>query len=204
MTIELGPKGSRYLIHDPGGGGRVAKILRSGVPYEKDVVEDMAALEASGVAVDVGANIGNHTLWLVAVCGLEVKAFEPIKGDLLARNVDLNGFADRVAIHRFALGDTPTTAHLIGHNQLKTGAGDFEVRTLDEFDFSNVSILKIDTEGMEEQVITGGLETIERERPTIYAEAWDDDYLARITALLEPLGYSLARRFKWHQNKWVP
>ncbi|HEV2929907.1 MAG TPA: FkbM family methyltransferase, partial [Propionibacteriaceae bacterium] len=91
--IELGPPGNRYRIRDPGGGGRVAKILRSGTPYEAGVLADMASLGLTGAAVDVGANIGNHSLWLAVVCGLSVEAFEPDPANLsrLRHNVALNG-----------------------------------------------------------------------------------------------------------------
>lgn len=204
-TIELGPLGRRYRMIDPGGGGRVAKILRSGVPYEVDVVEDMAALGVSGVAVDVGANIGNHTLWLAMVCGLQVVAFEPIKYAKLEANLALNDLgSSRVSVHRVALGAVETTASASRKNRLTTGAGTIPVRRLDDFDLRGVSILKIDVEGMEADVIAGGLVMIERERPTVYAEAWDRDYRDRVDWLLSPLGYRRGRRFRWHQNRWDP
>jgi FkbM family methyltransferase len=203
-TIELGPPDARYRIYDPGGGGRVAKILRTGTPYEVDVVADMVSLDAAGVAVDVGANIGNHTLWLAAVCGLRVEAFEPIRHAKLAANVALNNLQDQVGIHRHALGDTPGSATRLAGNRLDVGTGDITIRTLDAFAFTGVSILKIDVEGMETDVVAGGLETIADSRPVIYAEAWNDDYLAAVGRLLEPLGYRHARAFRWHQNRWDP
>lgn len=30
-----------------------------------------------GIAIDIGANIGNHTIFLSKVCGMEVIAIEP-------------------------------------------------------------------------------------------------------------------------------
>ncbi|HEV2927277.1 MAG TPA: FkbM family methyltransferase, partial [Propionibacteriaceae bacterium] len=78
------------------------------------------------------------------------------------------------------------------------------VRTLDSFDFRDVALLKIDVEGMEQAVIRGGLDTIARSRPVIYAEAWDDSYRDATGALLEPLGYRLGPKLKWHQQRWDP
>lgn len=203
--IKLGPPEARYRIRDPGGGGRVAKILRTGTPYEAGVLADMASLSLTGLAVDVGANIGNHSLWLAVVCWLRVEAFEPLSAnyDQLAANVALNRLGDQVRTHRVALGDTEGVAHHIGRGRLSPG-GELPVRTLDSYDFRGVALLKIDVEGMEQAVIRGGLETISRNRPVIYAEAWDDTYRAATGALLEPLGYRLGPRLKWHQQRWDP
>lgn len=205
-VIDLGPAGSRYRIHDPGGGGRVAKILRTGTPYEAGVLGDMASLGLSGVAVDVGANIGNHSLWLAVVCGMQVEAFEPLPDNLaqLRRNVGLNQLDHRVRVHPVALGSHNSTAEHTGRGRLHTGTGDLMVRTLDSYQLSDVALLKIDVEGMETEVIRGGMDTITRDRPVIYAEAWDDAYRAATGALLEPLGYRLGPRLKWHQQRWDP
>lgn len=85
------------------------------------------------------------------------------------------------------------------------GPGDVPVRTLDSYGFTDVAVIKIDVENMELAVLRGAMETIQRERPVIYAEAWEKgDYLETHRAFLEPLGYSYARRFKWHQHRWMP
>lgn len=204
-VIELGPPGRRYRIYDPGGGGRLAKILRTGAPYESTVLADMAALGVTGTAVDVGANVGNHSLWLTAVCGLRVHAFEPLLDNLvqLRANVTLNGLQGRIAVHDVALGDADGTAQHVGRGQLTPG-GELPVRRLDDYGLTDVSLLKIDVEGTEDKVIRGGMETIRRCRPVIYAEAWDDSYSARTGELLEPLGYRPTRRLKWHQQRWDP
>jgi FkbM family methyltransferase len=207
MVIELGPVGARYRIHDPGGGGRIAKMIRGGQPYEVDVLADMAALDLAGTAVDVGANIGNHTLWLAAVCGLRVEAFEPREEQLakMRANVALNGFGGRVRVHPVALGAAAGTAKQLSKGRLNpAAAGAVEVRTLDSYQLTDVTLVKIDVEGMEPAVIRGGLATIERCRPTIYAEAWDDTYSDATGKLLEPLGYRRVRRFRWHQQRWDP
>lgn len=203
-TIELGPPKSRYSIYDPGGNGRVAKTLRRGIPYEKDVVEDMTSFSPTGLAVDVGANIGNHSLWLARVCGLTVHAFEPVKFNKLRANIALNDLEAKIRPHPHALGSRPSSAHLIGKNRLETGSGEFKVRPLDKYAFHDVSILKIDVEGMEEEVLLGAVRTIITSRPVVYAEAWDDAYLSRIENILAPLNYELTRKFRWNQHRWTP
>jgi len=203
-VIELGPPGARYRIHNPGGGGKVAKTLRTGVPWEALVLDDMRSLGLRGLAVDAGANIGNHALWLAVVCGLRVAAFEPVHVEALTANVALNGLEDRIAVHPVALGSYDDFASHAGKGKLAVdGGGPIRVRTLDSFRL-DPALLKIDTEGMETDVIRGGLGTIERCRPVIYAEAWDDTYSAATGKLLEPLGYRMARGFRWHQQRWDP
>lgn len=206
-TIELGPEGSRYRIHDPGGGGRVAKMLRAGHPYEHGVLNDMLSLGIEGgTAVDVGANIANHTLWLALVCKLDVVAIEPRDTALakLRANLELNGLTDRVPVHAIALGDAEGAAEHIGKGRMKVGSGAVPVRTLDSLDVRDVRLLKIDVEGMEQSVIRGGMETIARDKPVIYAEAWDDDYREATAELLRPLGYSQGPKLRWNQQRWDP
>lgn len=203
-VLTVGIDGEEFRIYDPGGGGRVAKILRSGAPYESHVLADMRSLGLSGTAVDVGANIGNHTVWLAAVCGMDVQAFEPYRHAKCEANVTLNRLWDRVVLHKVALGEETDVATCLGGNVMRVGSGDIPVVTLDSFGLTGVSLLKIDVEGMEEQVIRGGVDTISRERPVIYAEAWDDTYRATIDRLLSPFGYRHAKKFRWHQNRWDP
>ena len=46
--------------------------------------------------------------------------------------------------------------------------------TLDSFGFQDVGFIKVDCEGYERQVLEGGVETIERERPVIIVEQKPD------------------------------
>ncbi|NBR78651.1 MAG: FkbM family methyltransferase, partial [Alphaproteobacteria bacterium] len=45
-----------------------------------------------------------------------------------------------------------------------------ELRTIDSFGFRNVSLLKIDVESLEDQVLDGARETILESKPVILAE----------------------------------
>jgi hypothetical protein len=48
-----------------------------------------------------------------------------------------------------------------------------KVTTLDSKNFQNISFIKLDVEGMEIEVLEGGIETIKRERPVIFIEIWN-------------------------------
>jgi hypothetical protein len=47
------------------------------------------------------------------------------------------------------------------------------VRTLDSYGLDGVSILKVDVEGYEEDVLRGAVDTIRRCQPVIFFESWD-------------------------------
>jgi FkbM family methyltransferase len=190
LTIEA--HGSSYRIHDPG--GIIGKCLVGGDPYERKVLERIYREElAGGLAVDVGASIGNHSLWFAAICGLNVIAVEPLDFKRLEENVALNPDLD-IEVWPFGLGDRLYTgevvgapAHVIGDTFPTEGV---RIRRLDDLNLSApLSLLKVDIEGMEPQMIRGGIETIRRDRPLIFAEAIKPAAHRRVAAVLEPLGY---------------
>lgn len=214
--FELEFHGSSYKIEAE---GIVAKCAEQGSPYEPRLLERIYDASPTGLAVDVGAHIGNHTLWLAVICRLEVIAFEPSKAiKQLRANVALNGLESQVGVHRVALGSGPGVGRLIEKGQvvaepwqsmnreMELGEGEVEVRTLDSYGLDEVSVIKIDVEGMEAAVVAGAAETIERCRPLVYAETWGESYTAAVAELLEPLGYrhSMTVRTATPVDEWVP
>lgn len=191
--LTLQAHGRAYRMRDTG--GKISQCMRQGRPYEQGLLEHIHARRYRGVAVDVGANIGNHTLWFAIVCGLHVVAFEPLQHELLTEHVRLNDVGDRVAVHAVALGDRDGVAAHVGKGRLDpdratgepadrvpdvasgrwvgSGAG-VPVARLDAHALTDVALIKVDVEGMEPAVLRGAVETIARCRPVIYAEAWRD------------------------------
>lgn len=204
LTVSRG--GHRWKMHDSGRNGRIMKTIRGGNPVEPAVLDDMKALGLTGRAIDVGGGVGNHALWLAIACGLQVETFEPRLYEVIDANVATNHLEDRVTVHPVALGDAEGLGQWSdkqrGH--LEVGPGEVPIRTLDWFGFDDVALIKIDVEGMELAVLRGGLQTINRWRPVIYAEANTDEHLEVIRGFLEPLGYTYGRKFHWHQHRWMP
>lgn len=204
--------GRSYSIRNPG--SHIGRVLAQGVPYEIKLLEDMYRDRIEGsTAVDVGAHVGNHALWLSAVCGLHVVAYEasPSNFALLQENVALDPGLD-VRTHNVALGDAPGTAVMVGSDDdiiwgksaVRYGSGDIDVRTLDSYGLDNVSMLKIDVEGNEPQVLKGAVETIMRSRPIVYTEAADMHAAVACADMMEPLGYRHAATFgATPMLKWV-
>jgi FkbM family methyltransferase len=190
MPLTIEAHGASYRVNDPG--GIIGNCLKAGSPYERKALERIYRAGLTGTAVDAGAGIGNHTLWFAAVCGLRVIAVEPLDHVRLAENVALNPDLD-IEVWPWGLGDrrytgsvTGAPAHVIGDSFPDAGV---RIRRLDDANLDSVSLLKIDVEGMEPQVLAGALHTIQRHRPLIFAEAINDDARRRVAAILEPLGY---------------
>lgn len=168
-----------------------------------------------GLIIDGGANIGNHTLYFAKVLGADVIAFEPEphNASCLVINVALNGISDRVQLHRHGLGQTSGVITLqmnvqsnfgsfttrLTSNQNSNQIADtmqvnVPVNSLDavlEANISrkNISILKLDVEGMELDVLHGAKELIQSSLPVIAVECFTLEELGRIESFLEPMGY---------------
>lgn len=184
-------------------------IRRTQAFYEADMLEQIHERAIPDtVAIDVGANIGNHTVFLAAVCGLRVEAFEPSPRlfAILQRNVTLNDLTDRVTLHRCAAGSIAGRGRLVagpeanlGQTRVQPGpAGEVDIVPLDSLEIvGTVSVLKIDVEGMELEVLRGAANLIRRHRPTIYVEAQDDESRTALAAFLGQFGYCNLAEFNW-------
>lgn len=208
--------GKQYRILDlPGLGAGYAssKVWREAQrnrAYEHVLLEHIWGLHLRGRAIDVGANVGNHSLWMAAICGLRVEAFEPVCYYDLIANRAANGLQDRIGCYEVALGDVVGWASHRKRGRLRPGEGDIEVRTLDGYGFTDVELIKIDVEGMESYVLRGGETTIRRDHPIIFAEEWDDDpkWHQGIADVLEPWGYRMRKIFRGRESptpvgEWV-
>jgi FkbM family methyltransferase len=202
---------SEYEIYEVPGIGRfyidenpanVKRRLRAGHPHEPSLVREFERHVVPGTtALDVGAHIGSLTLPLAQRVGLEghVYAFEPQKKVFreLVYNVRLNELHNVTPL-RFALSAEPgiiemnPTAEKDGQTSIGTGGDRAEARTLDSFGFFNVSLIKIDVEGHEAQVLRGARETISRCHPVILLEIWQPNRV-KVMLILKEFGYTVEK-----------
>jgi FkbM family methyltransferase len=187
-SVQVGDVAMRLWDHP----GKIAGYWRRGGLYETPLLKRIHRRRYRGTALDIGANIGNHTLWLAVVCGLRVVAFEPVEHAELSANVALNDLGRRVRVVPVALGDARGTATHVAAGRLAPG-GDLSVRTLDSYRLRGVTLMKIDVEGMEPAVLRGGEQTIRRDRPTIWAEEHNQTEHDAIADVLLPWGYRMTR-----------
>lgn len=176
------------------------KIADTQEPYEREMLEEMASrLAPDDLVVDVGANVGNHTIFLAAVAKCRVVAFEPhaVLAAAIAESARQNGLTQRVQVHRMGAGAVATSATLdednptnLGAQKLSLGAGDVEVVPLDQLAWpAKVRAIKIDVEGMELDVLRGAEQLISRDRPLLYIESFNDQSFRPLCRWLEPRGY---------------
>jgi len=212
MLSIKGHYGPEYRINDPGG-GVIGSALRTGQPYEAKVLYHIFRQGFKGTAIDVGAHIGNHTLWFALACGLKVYAFEPLEYRALMDNLQinsLNGNDGSVRAWPVALGDRAGRAGAVGKGTLESreidGSDTVPVCVLDDFHLSDdISLMKIDVEGWEPQVLRGARETITKNRPVIYAEARDKKAHARNEKVLKELEYKHTRTYgATPLEEWCP
>jgi FkbM family methyltransferase len=203
VTIEAFRRS--YRIVNPGA-GRVGSKLARGEPYERKLLVDCYQQGLKGTAFDVGAHIGNHALYLAAICGFKVHAFEPHPDSLpqLHANIALNPDLD-ITVHEWAAGDRETRGRFTSGmwvefdptrdgDTLKVDRGHVVVHRIDdELDIPDLVVVKVDVEGMEPLVLAGCIGHIERSRPVIYAETHTPAAQDAIADVLEPVGYEMTR-----------
>lgn len=187
----------------------IGRSLRIYGEFAGDEVDSILALAQPGDHVlDLGANIGFHTLALARTVGAQgrVTAVEPQRYcfQLLCANVTLNQQA-HVHCIRAAVGDEPGTCAVPLHDPtLRHNAGATEISltarpdteevpliTVDGLGLQRCDLIKIDTEGFEDRVIRGGHCTIAACLPALYVEVHSNENLRRLAGFLKPLRYGL-------------
>lgn len=188
----------------------IGRSLRLYGEFAGDEVDSILALTRPGDHVlDLGANIGFHTLALAHKVGLagRVTSVEPQRYcfQLLCANVTLNQLV-QVQCLRAAVGEAagtcavpindPSDRHNAGATEISLTGGEgptdtVPLITVDSLTLTRCDLVKIDTEGFEDRVVQGGRETIGQFRPVLYIEVHDREKLQRLLGQLKPLGYAL-------------
>ncbi len=152
--------------------------------------------------IDIGGNIGSHTLLLSEIISPKNKiyVFEPAFADVIEKNVKANHLENNVVIFNEGCGkknmsievpifnrncpinfgkfslvssyEFPAFLSDETKNKCKSEIKKINIVTLDSKNLKDISIIKIDVEGMEIDVLEGAIQTIERERPVIFLEIW--------------------------------
>jgi len=153
------------------------------------------------IVIDVGANIGTHTLWFANNAKF-VTAFEPQRFifQTLCANMALNdiqnvdckhlGVGEKQELIKIPLMDYEVENNfggmsIKGHEEGETVA----VCRIDDMDLNQCDFIKIDVEGMEPEVLSGGMRTINMFRPVISLEIDRKDSKENLIGLLSQIGY---------------
>ena len=134
------------------------------------------------LCLDIGAHVGIWTKRLSTVFQ-KVICFEPVKSHVECWRENCKGIKN-VEIHEVGVSDKIDTVdmkvmqHNSGESTLqfipdRTRTGKIEkvnLKTIDYFNFSKVSFVKIDVEGHELFTLKGAINTLKKCRPTIFIE----------------------------------
>jgi FkbM family methyltransferase len=175
-------------------------------------IEELAIIarhfRPGSIMLDVGANIGNHTIYAAKFLGARrIICIEPNPEAImiLRINVDLNQLHEQVDMRYLGLGlsDSPcaaviarTIAMNLGGVELASQAGgSIRLFAGDELlQGQPIDFIKIDVEGMELAVLKGLERTIAECRPGIFVEV-DNAHAPAFHALIQHLGYAVVDRF---------
>lgn len=175
-------------------GDAVSDRIRSEGIYERDMLEflrdrllDLRASRTQ-VAIDVGANIGNHSLFLSDLFA-RIIAFEPnpLARAILQINLEMNG-ASNVEVRSIGLSDRAGKATLsfdlgnlggasvVGVRSGSGGRREIELAVGDDVidPSAAVGLIKVDVEGAEEAVLKGLERTLRTHRPIVMIEQWSE------------------------------
>jgi FkbM family methyltransferase len=171
-----------FFVADPE--DEIQKYHFDGRFYEEEELALISEHFTGGIFLDVGANVGNHTLFALKFLDAErVIAVEPNPAafSILKCNLALNDVEHSVELHKVGLSDTAGRVELIwpkynlgGARMIQEAEGLFETVSGDSIVAGrDISFIKIDAESMEMNVIAGLRATIERCRPKMFVEVDD-------------------------------
>lgn len=174
--------------------------------YEAEELQIIAEHFKGDVFIDIGANIGNHTIYAGKLLGAtRIIAFEPNPAArvILKCNLALNNLENRVVHHAIGLSDRSGRATLttpinnVGGTRLALNNQDGTIELARGDDLlrgESVDFIKLDTEGMEMQVLAGLTDTIERHRPAMFVEV-EDENIAAFAVFTEQNSYRVAATY---------
>lgn len=189
----------------------VQRPLVRGRLYEMDLLPSHRDLIFHGsTVIDVGANIGTHTVFYAISGARRVYPLEPNPRAraLLRQTVTANSLASVVDLAYVELGAGAEAAELrlstpdpnnLGKTMLGAeGSEAASVRPLDSLRFEGrISFIKIDVEGMEMAVLAGAEATIAAHRPGLGIEV-DDSNAAPFWEWVNHHGYLVVRKRKMY------
>lgn len=186
----------------------IAKIIKaSGDFYERELLNYLRLLGIRGeCAIDVGANIGNHSIFFAAFLAEKVISIEPNRDlvPVLRANLSVNDC--QYEIITAAMGAETGLGWIsyplennIGAGKVTKGAGDVDIITLDQAaPRKGVFLIKIDVEGMEMDVLKGAAQLIDAQHPDLVIEASTAAEFYAIDVFLRSFGYRCLS--KWNST----
>lgn len=185
----------------------VGRALEVYGEYNKAEADALLQMIKSGMTVvEVGANIGSHSVALAKACAPgPLYVFEPQQRlfQMLCANLVLNGVRNAI-VSPDAVGEAEGVASIPQMNY--GGKGNFggvslqatkaadgpyttRVRPLDSCGLKRCHLIKVDVEGWEVEVLKGAAQTIAAFRPVLYVENDRPERQQELIKLIDSMGY---------------
>ena len=186
----------------------------NGAFYEADHLAVMEThLKPGCVFLDIGANVGNHAIYVAKYCApAQVIVIEPNPEALVLLRLNLllnrtDGLIDASHlgvglsdVERAASAQTPAN-NLGGTKMIPTEGGPLRLVPGDSlFAGRHIDFMKIDVEGHEMEVLAGLAQTIAASRPAMFIEV-DNHNEAAFQAWLAANAYEVAYAFPRYRNQ---
>ncbi len=200
MIIEFNYKGNNIKISAQSNEWIGNRINTNKMFYELDLLEYIKSRFNGGAALDIGANIGNHSIFFSKFIFDKTFAFEtnPTNFSLLSENKQINNIDDeKLLTYNVALSDdhyqyiNNDFVGNMGRSFITEGNGESITKKLDDFDLPKIDFIKMDVEGHELKVLKGAINLINRDYPNIVLECnnYTDDF-EKLNPYMISIGYT--------------
>ncbi len=184
--------------------------------YDKEFLHFCNLIPPGGAILDIGANIGITAVVLAKKHpGAIIYAIEPLPANIhaLKRVIDFFHLTN-VIIVETALGEERKQVNMVVpvtggatmqglayvaedalHEKMTGHVFSVGIQTLDQLSSSGlntqISAIKIDVENYELYVLRGGRVLLEKYKPMVFCELWDDERRLLCFAFMKELGYRI-------------
>ena len=201
---QLSVKEFKFIVHK--NDTCVADSLRSGELFEKFIVTFVRHfINPTRNIIDLGANIGTHSIIYSNYTTGNVYSFEPQKTvfDILKKNIELNN-CENIVSFNFGASNVNKEFYMNACYENPDNHGAFKIdssldettglkiqcKIIDELNIQNVCYVKIDIEGHEYEALLGMKQLLLRDHPTIMIEIHESSPTKNQTIIfLMELGY---------------
>jgi len=201
---KLSVGGFKFIVHK--NDTCIADTLRKGELFEKFIITFVKHfINPNKNIIDLGANIGTHSIIYSNYTKGIVYSFEPQKMifDILNKNVELNN-CKNIVTHNFGGSNIDSKFYMnacytdkdnqgafqIDRTLNETNGLEIECKIIDNLNIQNVGYIKIDVEGHEYEALLGIKNILINDHPTLMIEIHNSSPTKNLTFIfLEELGY---------------
>ena len=182
---------------------------------ENDFFYFLKLIKKEGLILDIGANLGIMSFYLSnKFQDRQIHAFEPMPNNLeTLRWVKQFFRLKNMTIHDYALGNETGTvemvlpvvdsvkkqglSHVLSDDITEFNEGITFTTAIDKLDnvealtTEPIAAIKIDVENFEYHVFSGATEILQKHKPIIYCELWDNDNRYKCFDFLANIGYGV-------------